>query len=185
MKKVVILFSGEGINAHNVVKELHGKDCLVVGAITNKKHANGIGRLKTLSIHTKILEHQDFPSREEFDSELLKLVKEYDADLVVLSGFMRILTDVFASNVNAINLHPSLLPKYKGSRAIEQSFESGDAECGVSVHYVNSELDGGDIILQKSFTRDENESFESFYAKIKKVELRVMPEAIKKVLRSL
>ena len=182
MKKILILFSGEGFNAQNIVKELHEKDCEVVGAITNKKNANGIQRLKKLSIHTQVLEHTKFDTREEFDTQLVSMINAHQVDLVVLSGFMRILTEVFTSHVKSINLHPSLLPKYKGARAIEQSFESGDLECGVSVHYVNSELDGGDIIFQGSFARDENDDFESFYAKIKKVELQIMPEAIKKVL---
>ena len=136
-----------------------------------------------LSIKTEILEHANFDSRKEFDSELVKLIKSYQPDLVVLSGFMRILTDVFTSNIKAINLHPSLLPKFKGSRAIERSFESDDLECGVSVHHVSSELDGGEIILQKSFIKEENETLDSFTDKIKAIEYEIMPQAIVKVLR--
>ena len=182
MKKIVILFSGEGFNAQNIVKKLHKKECEIVCAITNKKDARGIDRLKKLSINTKILEHTDFDTREDFDLELVSLIKSYEPDLVVLSGFMRILTEVFTANVKSINLHPSLLPKYKGARAIERSFESGDAEAGVSVHFVSNELDGGDIILQGSFQRADNETFESFCAKIKEIEFELMPQAILKVL---
>lgn len=182
MKNIVILFSGAGFNAENIVKKLHGVECRVVCGITNKKDAKGIEKLKALGIESHILEHTDFDSREAFDSELVKLINEQNADLVVLSGFMRILSDVFTSNIKAINLHPSLLPKYKGANAIEQSFESNDSECGVSVHWVNGELDGGEIIMQKSFLRDENETFESFTKKIKEKEYEIVPEAIIKVL---
>jgi phosphoribosylglycinamide formyltransferase-1 len=185
MKKIVILFSGEGTNAQNIIEKLHNKECQVVCGITNKADAKGINRLSKLAIKTEVLEHTNFDSRESFDAKLVELINSYKPDLVVLSGFMRILTDVFTSNIKSINLHPSLLPKFKGAKAIERSFESGDSECGVSVHYVNSELDGGEIIMQKSFTRDENESFESFTKKIKALEYEIMPEAIVKVLKSL
>jgi len=182
MKKIVILFSGEGFNAQNIVKKLHNKECYIACGITNKKDAKGLYKLKELSIKTDVLEHVNFNSREEFDAELVKLVNSYEPDLVVLSGFMRILSDIFTSNLKAINLHPSLLPKFKGAKAIERSFESADAECGVSVHYVSSELDGGEIILQKSFMKDENETLESFSAKIKSIEYEIMPQAIVDVL---
>ena len=183
MKKIVILFSGEGSNAQNIIEKLHKKECEVVCGITNKKDANGLKRLQKLGINTQILEHTKFDDREKFDEQLVKLIDSYKPDLVVLSGFMRILTEVFTSNIKAINLHPSLLPKFKGSRAIERSFESEDRECGVSVHHVNSELDGGDIILQQSFFKSDDETLESFSAKIKKIEFEIMPKAIQKVLK--
>ena len=184
MKKIVILFSGDGFNAQNIVKKLHNKECFVACGITNIRDAKGLLKLEELSINTDVLEHVDFNSREEFDAELVKLVNSYEPDLVVLSGFMRILSEVFTSNVKSINLHPSLLPKFKGARAVERSFESSDSECGVSVHYVNGELDGGDIILQKSFLKSNDDTLESFSAKIKTIEYEIMPQAIIEVLRS-
>jgi len=182
MKKIVILFSGDGFNAKNIIKLLHKKECFVACGITNKPDAKGLQKLKDLDVKTEVLKHEDFDCRESFDEELVKLVNSYEPDLVVLSGFMRILSDVFTSNIKAINLHPSLLPKFKGIRAIERSFESSDVECGVSVHYVNSELDGGDVILQKSFIKSNNETLESFSAKIKTIEYEIMPQAIVKAL---
>ncbi|MEA1893526.1 MAG: phosphoribosylglycinamide formyltransferase [Campylobacterota bacterium] len=183
MKKIVILFSGEGTNAQNIIEKLHNVECKVVCGITNKKEAKGLARLEKLSIPTKILEHTNFSSREEFDSELVKLINSYEPDLVVLSGFMRILSEIFTSNIKAINLHPSLLPKFKGAMAIERSFEDDDKECGVSVHHVSSELDGGEIILQTSFEKSDDETMASFSNKIKTIEFEIMPEAIVKVLR--
>jgi phosphoribosylglycinamide formyltransferase-1 len=185
MKKIVILFSGTGFNAQNIVKKLHLKECEVVCGISNKQDAKGLDKLKELDVKTEILEHHNFNTREEFDKKLVELIDFYNPDLVVLSGFMRILTEVFTSNIRAINLHPSLLPKFKGSRAIERSFEANDNECGVSVHYVNSELDGGEIILQKSFIKSDEDTLESFSQKIKNIEYEIMPEAIIKVLRGL
>ncbi|WP_415396892.1 phosphoribosylglycinamide formyltransferase [Sulfurimonas sp. CS5] len=182
MKKIVILFSGDGFNAQNIVKSLHNKECFVACGITNKRDAKGLDKLQNLGIKTDVLEHVNFNSREEFDAQLVKLINSYEPDLVVLSGFMRILSDVFTENMKAINLHPSLLPKFKGAKAIERSFESDDKECGISVHYVSSELDGGEIILQESFVREDNETLESFSAKIKKIEYEIMPQAIVKVL---
>jgi phosphoribosylglycinamide formyltransferase-1 len=182
MKKIVILFSGEGTNAQNIIEKLHNRKCKVVCGITNKKDANGLNRLEKLSIPTIVLEHCNFSSREDFDRELVKIIDSYNPDLVVLSGFMRILSDIFTDNIKAINLHPSLLPKYKGSHAIQRSFESDDIECGVSVHHVSSELDGGKIILQRSFQKDQGETFTTFTDKIKAIEYEIMPDAILKVL---
>ena len=182
MKKIVILFSGEGFNAQNIVKKLHNKECYVACGITNKKNAKGLQKLEDLGVKTEILEHVGFDTREEFDKELVKLVKTYEPDLVVLSGFMRILSEVFTSNIHAINLHPSLLPKFKGAKAIERSFESLDVDAGVSVHYVSGELDAGEIILQTSFKKSSNETLDSFCDKIKEIEYEIMPQAIVKVL---
>lgn len=182
MKKIVILFSGEGSNAENIVKNLHNKECFVACGITNKADAKGIDKLNALNVKTDLIEHTNFDSRESFDEELVRLINSYEPDLVVLSGFMRILSSVFTDNIKSVNLHPSLLPKYKGTKAIERSFDSGDEECGVSVHWVNGELDGGEIILQKSFLRSEDETLDSFTKKIKTIEYELMPKAVVKVL---
>ena len=182
MKKIVILFSGDGFNAQNIIDKLHEKECFVACGITNKRDAKGIEKLKALGIKTDVLEHTDYDSRESFDAQLVKLINSYEPDLVVLSGFMRILSHVFTSNIKALNLHPSLLPKYKGAKAIERSFEGESDKCGVSVHWVSSELDGGDIILQKEFSRSSDDTLESFSKKIKDIEYELMPKAIIKVL---
>jgi phosphoribosylglycinamide formyltransferase-1 len=88
MKKIVLLFSGEGFNAQNIVKKLHQKECSVACGITNKRDAKGIEKLSALGIKTEIREHVDFNSREEFDAELVKIINSYEPDVVVLSGFM-------------------------------------------------------------------------------------------------
>jgi phosphoribosylglycinamide formyltransferase-1 len=182
MKKIVILFSGDGFNAQNIVKQLHDKECFVACGITNNSEAKGIEKLKNLNIKTEVLEHTIFETRESFDEALVGLINSYNPDLVVLSGFMRILTPIFTDNIKSINLHPSLLPKYKGAKAIERSFEGESDECGVTVHWVSSELDGGDMILQDQFTRSKEDTLDSFTKKIKDIEYELMPKAIVKVL---
>ena len=182
MKKIVILFSGEGKNLHNIINKLHGNVCEIACAITNKADAAG---LNNLHIKSEVLEHTKFASREEYDAALVKLIETYTPDLVVLAGFMRILTPVFTSQIKAINLHPSLLPKYKGGNAIKESYESGDEECGISVHWVSEELDGGEVIAQQSFKRDTQMSFETFSNKIKELEFELLPRTITKILYNL
>ncbi len=188
VKKIVILFSGDGGNFENIVKQLHKKrvgnfSCEVVGAICNNKTANGIKRAEKLNIPIFIIEHNDFSSREEFDKKLVEIIQKFSADLTVLAGFMRILTPVFTQNIKAINLHPSLLPLFKGARAIEKSFFSDMKVGGVSVHKINDELDGGKIIAQKCFQKTENETLKTFTKKIKKLEFELLPKAIIKTLK--
>lgn len=185
MKKIVILFSGEGKNLHNIIDTLHPNVCEVVCAITNKADAKGLEGLHVRKIHSEILEHTNFSSREDYDTELVQLIQSHQPNLVVLAGFMRILTPIFTKNIKAINLHPSLLPKHKGANAIEESFMSEDKEAGISVHWVSEELDGGEIITQASFSKAENETLESFTCKIKELEYELLPQTITKVLYKL
>jgi len=182
MKKLVVLFSGTGTNLAYILEHLHQKDGFeVVMGLTNNPNAKGIEIAKSYNIDIEIVSNKDFDSREEFDRVVVDKIKSYSPTLTILAGFMRILTPIFTDNIKAINLHPSLLPKYKGLYAIERSFESQDREAGVSVHWVNSQLDGGEIILQKSFDR-EDMSFEEFEARIKRIEKEALKEAIIKVL---
>lgn len=182
MKKIVALFSGEGTNLANLIEKIHLKHGAIVCAITNNPEAGGITKARTAHIPVEILDHRDFQSREAYDAALVELIGEYNPDLVVLCGFMRILTPVFTSQVRSINLHPSLLPAFKGARAIERSFESDESVCGVSVHWVTDELDGGEIILQKSFTKNSSDTLEEFSAKIREIEHEILPLSVIKIL---
>ncbi len=183
MKKIVALFSGEGTNLANLIEKIHLKYGAIVCAITNNPEAGGIAKARSAHIPVEVLDHRDFESREAYDTALVKLIHEYNPDLVVLCGFMRILTPIFTSQVRSINLHPSLLPAFKGSRAIERSFESDESVCGVSVHWVSDELDGGEIILQKSFTKNSSDTLEEFSAKIREIEHEILPLSVIKILK--
>lgn len=182
MQNIVILFSGEGSNLEVLITKLHKKSCNIVCAMTNKPKAKGIIKAQKLGVHVEVLDNRLFESRELFDTALVKLIHSYRADLVVLAGFMRILTPIFTSQIKAINLHPSLLPLFKGANAIQESFESEEKEGGITVHYVNSELDGGEIILQKSFMKSEDESIESFTHKIHLLEYNNFYKAVELIV---
>jgi len=167
----------------NIIKKIEKTNLHVVCAITNKKDANGIQKLKPFNIPVSIINHKDYDSREEFDQELVNRISYYKPDLVVLAGFMRILTPIFTDNIKAINLHPSILPLFKGAKAIEQSFSNPNKKAGISVHWVSSELDGGDVISQKELKRIEKEDFESFKNRIHLLEYELLPKTIIELLK--
>ncbi len=180
MSRIVVLFSGRGSNLENIAKKLG--DRITIEAITNNPDAGGIERAKALGIPVEVIDHRAYPTREAFDADLVESIKKKAPDLVVLAGFMRILTPVFTDAIlNAINIHPSLLPLFKGARAIERSYESDMKVAGVTVHRVNSELDGGEILDQACFHR-ANESFEEFEAKIHELEYEIYPKVIANLL---
>jgi len=182
MKKIAVLFSGTGSNFAHIVKTLHKKECEVVFALTNNPNAKGITIAQEHGIPYAVVEPKNFDSREAYDEVVVETLNRYTPDLTVLAGFMRILTPVFTENVKSINLHPSLLPRHKGLNAIEKSYEDEHAEGGVSVHYVTSELDGGEVILQKTIAK-EGLSFEAYDTKARSVEKVALEEAIRVILK--
>ncbi len=181
MKKIAILFSGSGTNLKYILDNLHNKDVKVVLALTNNPNAKGIEYAKEYNIPLVIEDSKKYKDREEFDSKVVEYIKKSGAELTVLAGFMRVLTPIFTNNIKAINLHPSLLPRHKGLNAIKRSFEDEFKEGGVTVHYVTSKLDSGEIIIQKSINK-ENLSYEEYYQKIRKIEKVALKEAILKVV---
>ena len=186
-KKIAVLFSGGGSNLEAILERLHGKvfgetRIEVALTLTNKANAGGIAKAAKYGLKSVVIEHVNFTSREEFDAAVVEEIKHANVDLTVLAGFMRILTPVFTSQVRAINLHPSLLPLFKGAHAIKESFESDMKVGGVSVHWVSEELDGGKIIAQRAFEKSAGMSLEEFEAKIHAIEHEVLPETIVQIL---
>jgi len=181
MKKIAILFSGKGTNFAHIVKTLHKKECEVVFALTNNHEADGIAIAQEYGIPYGVVEPKNFDSREVYDGVMVETLKRYSPDLTVLAGFMRILTPVFTENIQAINLHPSLLPRHKGLKAIEKSYADAYNEGGVSVHVVSSELDGGAVILQKRLAK-KGLSLSQYDKQIRTIEKDALVEAIMKVL---
>ena len=184
LKSIVILFSGEGSNLHNIITVLHNKECHVAAAITNRPLAGGIAKAEAYNVPVAIIDHKEYESREAFDTILLETINNYKPDLVVMAGFMRILTPIVTEHIKAINVHPSLLPLFKGGNAIQKSFESSESEGGISVHWVSSELDGGEVIIQKAFDKNKDETLESFTQKIRQLEHKLLPEAIVQILKA-
>ena len=186
-KKIAVLFSGSGSNLEGILSQLHGKifngvRLEVVLTLTNKADAYGIERARKYGLTSVVIENKNFASREEFDAALVSEIKKYDVDLVVLAGFMRILSEIFTSQIRAINLHPSILPLFKGAHAIKESFASDMQIGGVSVHWVSAELDGGKIIAQRAFERKDGMSEQEWEAKIHAIEHEILPQSIVKIL---
>lgn len=181
MDKIAVLFSGKGSNFAHIVETLHLQKCEVVVALTNNPNAEGIAIAKEHGIALEIIDSKNYKEREAFDALVVQTLQHYAPKLTVLAGFMRILTPVFTDTISAINLHPSLLPRHKGLHAIKKSYEDEFDEGGVSVHAVSSELDGGEVILQKSLKK-EGLSFEDYDREIRLLEKNTLTQAIGIVL---
>jgi len=179
MKKIIILFSGNGTNLEAIANAIEVQNNIkIVCAVTNKADAYGIKRAQKFGINVEILKHKEFTSREEYDKALVELIKPYNPDLIVLAGFMRILTPIFLDAFNQIiNIHPSLLPLFKGANAIENSFKSDMKVAGVTIHKVTSELDSGEILAQECFNKN-GLSWNKFNSKIKEIEHRLYPQTV-------
>jgi len=182
MKKIVVLISGSGSNLEAIAKacqtgNIPGSIELV---ISNQLKVKGLDRAKKFHLMSKVIEHQNFNSREEFDQALLEQILPIEPDLVVLAGFMRILSNDFTEVLTGklIKIHPSLLPEYPGLDTHKQAMENGDLMHGISVHYVNNELDGGPIITQGALKIDPAQSEAKLVSRIHKIEHAIYPKVI-------
>lgn len=150
--RIVVLISGGGSNLQSLLDAcsqglISGE---IVGVVSNRPHVKGLERATNYGIPSQVLDHQIFDSREAFDRKLCQVIDSYEPDLVVLAGFMRILTPDFVNHYlgRLLNIHPSLLPKYPGLHTHKKALEAGDQWHGATVHFVTAELDGGPAIIQ-------------------------------------
>ena len=178
---LVVLISGNGSNLQAIIdaiskKRIHG---YIARVISNKKDAHGLKRAQKANIKTTIIDHTLYNSREEFEVDLAKEISQFSPDLIVLAGFMRILGPKFVKQFSEkiINIHPSLLPKYPGLNTHEKVIELGDENHGVTVHYVNENLDGGPICAQ-SFLKVTTSDPIELKNKIHQIEYKIYPEVI-------
>jgi phosphoribosylglycinamide formyltransferase-1 len=152
LSKIVILISGSGSNLQSFIDACSAGvvDGKIMAVISNRPGVKGLNRASAADIPNIVIDHRAFQSREEFDQYLAEVITSFTPDLVVLAGFMRILTDGFVNQFigKLINIHPSLLPSYPGLNTHQRAIEAGDATAGATVHFVTSELDGGPAILQ-------------------------------------
>lgn len=182
--RVVCLISGGGTNLQELIdwqtKGLLG-DAMIVGVISNVASAYGLERAKRASIPTSVLSHRDYADRLLFDQALRSLIDGYDPDLVVLAGFMRILTAEFVTHYHRrlINIHPSLLPKYKGLDTHRRALDAGDTVAGATVHWVTEALDAGDIIQQVEVPIVADDSEERLKARVLEAEHTLYPSVIR------
>lgn len=183
MKKIVILISGRGSNMQAIVEaQIPGAE--VVAVIANKPDAAGIAWAEAQGIDTLVVTHKNYDSREAFDQALASFIDGYEADLVVLAGFMRILTAEFVHHFagRLINIHPSLLPSFTGLHTHERALSEGVKVHGCTVHFVTADLDHGPIIIQATVPVLENDTADSLSARVLQQEHRIYPQAVRWLL---
>ena len=179
MKRILVLISGNGSNLQTLLDHCASGKIAgdVVGVISNRADAYGLVRAREAGVATAILAQQQFASREEYDVALLALMADYQPDLVVLAGFMRILSADLVRHFagRMINIHPSLLPKYQGLHTHQRAIDDGEREHGASVHFVTEELDGGPVILQARVPIFEGDSADEVAARVQVQEHSIYP----------
>ena len=181
--KVAVLISGNGSNLQAIIDEFQNNNNVdVCCVLSNKKEAYGLERASKADIDNYFIDHNQFISREEFENNLIDTLDKYKPNLVVLAGFMRILSDVFVNKYagKLINIHPSLLPKYKGLETHRKVLENNDQYHGVTVHFVDNTLDGGPICAQSSL-RVETKDIKKLEDEIHKLEHSIYPEVINEI----
>jgi len=180
---IVVLISGRGSNLQSIIDQAASGDLPVEirAVISNRPGVRGLDRAAAAGIETRVLDHGDFPDRESYDQALAELIDSYHPGLVVLAGFMRILTPAFVRHYagRMLNIHPSLLPKFRGLHTHERALEAGEKEHGASIHFVTEELDGGPVFLQAVVPVLPDDTRERLAARVLEQEHRLYPEAIR------
>ena len=176
-----VLISGNGSNLQAMIdaiekENISGKICCV---LSNKANVYGLKRAERAGIPTEVISNKDFETREDFDTEMVKVLSAYKPDLIVLAGFMRILSSKFVSTFTGkiLNIHPSLLPKYPGLNTHQRVLESSDKIHGITVHFVDESLDGGPICAQSSI-KVKTSSLKKLEEEIHKLEHELYPKVV-------
>jgi phosphoribosylglycinamide formyltransferase-1 len=181
--KIAILISGRGSNMQAFIDAIERADLVAKIAIvvSNKPQAQGLVTAQRQDINTRCIDHREYPDRETFDQALCDCLNVHEVDLVILAGFMRILTPVFIDTFEGrlLNIHPSLLPQYPGLNTHQRALDAGDKEAGVTVHFVTSELDGGPPILQATVPIELGDTADSLAQRVIVLEHRIYPIAAK------
>ncbi|MCF5722507.1 phosphoribosylglycinamide formyltransferase [Pseudomonas syringae] len=180
---VVVLLSGTGSNLQALIDSTRTGDSPVriAAVISNRSDAYGLQRAQEAGIETRSLDHKAFEGREAFDSALVELIDAFNPKLVVLAGFMRILSADFVRHYEGrlLNIHPSLLPKYKGMHTHQRALDAGDSEHGCSVHFVTEELDGGPLVVQAVVPVESDDSAQTLAQRVHTQEHRIYPLAVR------
>lgn len=183
--RTVILISGSGTNLQSFIDRLHPDQANIVAVISNRADAYGLERAAKAGIPTAVLDHRAYPDRACYDQALAELIDTHAPELVILAGFMRILTRSFVSHYagRLLNIHPSLLPKYTGLHTHQRALEAGDSEHGATVHFVTEELDGGPAIMQSHVPVLPDDSIESLAERVRQTEHLLYPLAASLYIR--
>ncbi|KEA62727.1 Phosphoribosylglycinamide formyltransferase [Marinobacterium lacunae] len=181
-KKIVVLISGSGSNLQAIIDSIEAGTIAgrISAVISNKADAYGLTRAQNAGIATQVLNHKQFADRAAFDQALQESIDSYQPDLVVLAGFMRILTPEFVRHYagRLFNIHPSLLPLYKGLHTHQRALEAGDREHGCTVHFVTEELDGGPLVVQAPIPVTADDDADSLQQRVHTLEHRIYPLAV-------
>ncbi|MDA9569877.1 phosphoribosylglycinamide formyltransferase [Porticoccaceae bacterium] len=182
-KRLVILVSGGGSNLQSFIDGCANCEinATVSAVISNNPDAGGLERAAKAGIPNLAIDHRAFESRESFDLALSELIDSFNPDLVILAGFMRILTPDFVDHFlgRMMNIHPSLLPAYPGLHTHRRAIEAGDKKAGATVHFVTPELDGGPSILQAQVSIEKSDDESSLASKVLAYEHKIYPEAVR------
>lgn len=179
MKNIVILISGRGSNMQAIVNAAI-PNARIAAVLSNSATAAGLAWAAERGISTDSLNHKDFPSRLDFDQAMMEKIDAYQPDLVVLAGFMRILTPEFCAHYpnRLINIHPSILPAFTGLHTHERALEAGCRVAGCTIHFVTPELDCGPIISQGIVPILDGDTPDDIAARVLTVEHRLFPQAV-------
>jgi phosphoribosylglycinamide formyltransferase-1 len=182
MKRIVILISGRGSNMQAILKVAAAEHwpAHIAAVISNQPNAAGLDVARAAGIDTSAINHRDYPDREQFDAALAELIDQHSPDVIVLAGFMRILTPGFVNRYfgRLINIHPSLLPSFPGLHTHQQAIDAGVKVHGATVHFVTAELDHGPIIAQAAVPVLDDDTEDTLAARVLEQEHRIYPQAV-------
>lgn len=179
---VVVLISGGGTNLQALIDDAaNNPGYEIVGVISNRPKVSGLERANTAGIPTRVIDHKGFPDRASFDAALAGEIDALSPRLIVLAGFMRILTDDFVARYNGrmINIHPSLLPRFQGLHTHQRALDAGVSEHGASVHFVTGELDGGPVIAQVTVPVKSGDDADQLAARVLQREHELLPQVVR------
>lgn len=175
-----MLISGSGSNLQALIDRAEPELCQIVGVVSNRPAVLGLDRARNAGIEARVLDHTLYADRASFEHDLIALIDSYQPHLVILAGFMRILTSSFVGHYRGrlLNIHPSLLPKYKGLNTHRRALEAGDSEHGATVHFVTEELDGGPLIAQSAVSIVPGDTPETLAARVQQREHVLYPRVM-------
>ncbi|MBN0986624.1 phosphoribosylglycinamide formyltransferase [Amphritea pacifica] len=181
-KSIVVLISGSGSNLQAIIDaiacgQINGR---IAAVLSNKEGVFGLERARQAGIPQIVINHRLFDSRESFDAAMMEAIDAHHPDLIVLAGFMRILTADFVRHYQGrmLNIHPSLLPKYKGLHTHQRAIEAGDSQHGCTVHFVTEELDGGPPAIQAPIDIQTSDDADSLQQRVHSAEHQIYPLAV-------
>lgn len=181
--RVVVLISGSGSNLQALIDSCRNAEspASICAVISNRADAYGLTRAENAGIATAVLDHKQYAGREAFDDALMQAIDSHQPDLVVLAGFMRILSAGFVRHYQGrlLNIHPSLLPRHKGLHTHQRALDEGDQEHGCSVHFVSEELDGGPVVVQAVLRVAADDTAQSLAERVHHLEHQIYPVAVR------